>query len=90
MRAENIEGLGENVIVDEAGVDGEASHHGDDVTTSKEDLEDLRSLGFRLQHSLLSTRRSTYFMLRRHDTVCLLFQCSECSLNACLMLSQCS
>ena len=58
VRAENVEGLGEDVVVDEAGVDGEASHHGDDVTTSKEDLEDLRSLGFRLQHSLLSTRRS--------------------------------
>ena len=53
MGAEDVEGLGEDVIVDEAGVDGEASHHGDDVPTSKEDLEDLRSFSFRLQHSLL-------------------------------------
>ena len=53
MRAENVEGLGKDVIVDEAGVDGEASHHGDNVPTPKEDLEDLRPLSFGLQHSLL-------------------------------------
>ena len=53
MGAEDVEGLGEDVIVDEASVDGEAAHHGDDVPSSKEDLEDLRPLSFRLQHSLL-------------------------------------
>ena len=56
MGAENVERLGENVIVDETGVDGEATHHGNYVTTSKKDLEDLRTLSLRLQHSLLQIR----------------------------------
>ena len=51
--AENVERLGKNVIVDETGVDGEATHHGNYVATSKKDLEDLRTLSLRLQHSLL-------------------------------------
>lgn len=39
--SENVEGLGEDVVVYNASVDGEAGHEEDDVTTAKEDVPDL-------------------------------------------------
>lgn len=41
--AENVEGLGKQVIVDKTGVDGEDAHQKDDVSTTKEHSEDLIS-----------------------------------------------
>ena len=49
----DVEGLGEDVIVDETGIDGEASHQEDDVASSKEYLEYLRVLHFLLKTTLL-------------------------------------
>ena len=40
-RAEDVDRLGEDVVVDEAGVDGEQTHHQDDVATAEEDGGDL-------------------------------------------------
>ena len=39
--AEDVEGLGEDVVVDEPGVDGEDSHEEDDVATSEDRSEHL-------------------------------------------------
>lgn len=39
--SEDVEGLGENIVVDDASVDGEAGHEQDDVATAKEDVPDL-------------------------------------------------
>ena len=40
-RAKDVEGFGEDVVVDEPGVDGEDSHEEDDVATSKDHTEHL-------------------------------------------------
>lgn len=40
-RAEHVNGLGEDVVVEEAGVDGEERHEQDDVAAAEEDLPDL-------------------------------------------------
>ena len=53
MGAEDVEALWEDVIVDEASVDGPDAHHEDDVAPSEEDLEDLRAVNVLLQLLLL-------------------------------------
>ena len=40
--AEHVEGLGEAVVVDEAGVDGEQPHQQDDVAAGKHHVEYLQ------------------------------------------------
>ena len=40
-RAEDVDRLGEDIVVDEAGVDGEQAHQQDDVATAEEDGGDL-------------------------------------------------
>ena len=40
--AEDVEGFGEDIVVDEPGVDGEDSHEEDDVATSEDHTEHLR------------------------------------------------
>ena len=42
-RSEQVEGLGEAVVVDEAGVDGEHAHQQDDVAALKEGVPDLHT-----------------------------------------------
>ena len=53
MRAKDVEALGEDVIVDEAGVDGTHTHHEDNIATTKEDFKDLRAVDIFLQLVLL-------------------------------------
>ena len=40
-RAEDVDRLGEDIVVDEAGVDREQAHQQDDVATAEEDGGDL-------------------------------------------------
>ena len=46
-RAEDVDRFGEDVVVDEAGVDGEQAHQQDDVAAAKEDGGDLSEAGRR-------------------------------------------
>lgn len=41
-RTKDVEGFGEDVVVDDAGVDGEQTHQQQDVSTTKENIPDLR------------------------------------------------
>ena len=41
MTTKYVEGLGENVIVNEARVDGKEAHHGDSIAPTKKDVENL-------------------------------------------------
>ncbi len=41
MWSEDVERFGEDVIVDEAGVDGEEGHGQDDVSAAEKDVENL-------------------------------------------------
>ena len=45
VRSEDVERLCEDVVVDEAGVDGEEGHQEDDVPAAEEDAEDLALAG---------------------------------------------
>lgn len=42
--SEHVERLGEDVVVDDAGVDWEHAHEKDDVATTKEHVENLKIL----------------------------------------------
>ena len=53
VRAEDVEALREDVVVDEPGVDGAHAHHEDDVAPSEEDLEDLGTVHVLLKLLLL-------------------------------------
>ena len=53
MGSEYVERLGEDVVVDEASVDGETSHHEDYVATAKKYLENFRIFDFLFQDSFL-------------------------------------
>ena len=46
---EDVHGLAEDVVVDEAGVDREDAHQEDDVAASEEDVEDLGDVALGLQ-----------------------------------------
>ena len=48
-RTEDVDGLGKDVVVDEAGVDGEDGHEEDQVPAAEEDLPDLGADPFFLQ-----------------------------------------
>ena len=52
MRSKDVERLGEDVVVDEAGVDGEERHQEDDVSAAEEDVEDLVLTGNFLQSGI--------------------------------------
>ena len=51
--SEDVDGLGEDVVVDQAGVDGEETHEEDDVPATEEDRPDLLIAPFVLQLFLL-------------------------------------
>jgi hypothetical protein len=51
-RAEDVDRLGEDVVVDEARVDAEQGHEEDDVAAAEEDLHDLVALEAELELSL--------------------------------------
>ena len=46
-RPKDVDGFGEDVVVDEACVDGEEPHHGDDVTPTHKHVHDLQSVKWR-------------------------------------------